>query len=335
LSAKLPLKPLLGRARQAWLRRPQLTIISSAMVREARAVRAGHEEYKQDERRRYLLRRNVHMIEKGLTMEPRRDTFATDYIQSTVEAVRTSITSFESEESIWILSVLSQYFDATRTSASPAIRRAAELFHATTANTRVPRTNGPQPVRTVHKEGDFEALRRLANGRRSVRWFTGEPVPRTAVDAAISIAIEAPSACNRSPYRFEIFDAPTDVASVADLAMGTRGYGHQITGLVVVVGLLNAFFDERDRHLIYIDSSLATMSLILGFQSQGIASCIINWPDIPERDIKMRKKLGLTDSERPVMLVAYGYPRPDSLAPHSGKQSLDEARVYRSKDDGE
>jgi hypothetical protein len=34
----------------------------------------------------YLLRRNVHRIEKGLTMRPVRNQFATDYIGATVDA---------------------------------------------------------------------------------------------------------------------------------------------------------------------------------------------------------------------------------------------------------
>lgn len=326
----LSLRRLLGRARQTWLRRPRFTLISGAMVRESRSVRAGHAQYREDERKRFLLRRNIHMIEKGLTMEPRRQTFAADYIMQTVEAVRDALTNFESEESVWILSVLSEYFDATRSSAAPQIREASELFEATTKDVHLPASSGPRPAKIQHQPADFDTLARLAHGRRSVRWFTDDPVERSTVDSAVRLAIEAPSACNRSPYRFEIFDGPDDVTSVAELAMGTRGYADQITGLIVVVGLLNAFFDERDRHLIYIDSSLAAMSLIFGLESQGIGSCIINWPDIPERDLKMRRKLGLSASERPVMLIAYGYPRADSLAPHSGKQSIEEARVYRS-----
>lgn len=329
MNLKLSVRQVLGRARQNWLRRPRLALVSNAMVREQRAVRAGHTEFAKDQRRRYLIRRNVHMLEKGLTMQPRRDTFATGYIRETVDAVRDCLTNLETEESLWILTVLEQYFAATEASESAAIHQAREMFEEFIGGTHVELSHGPRPVSMPHEDGDHDVLARIAHGRRSVRWFTGSPVHRNFVDSAIRVAMEAPTACNRSPYRFEIFDRSDDVERVADLAMGTRGYGQQITGLIVVVGLLNAFFDERDRHLIYIDSSLAAMSLILGFESQGIASCIINWPDIPERELKMRKLLQLSKSEKVVMLVAYGYPLSGSLAPHSGKQSIDEARRFR------
>jgi nitroreductase len=299
------------------------------MVREHRAVRAGHAAFSKDDARRYLLRRNIHMIEKGLTMRPRRATFAADYILETLSAAQFGLRFLETEEAEWVISVLSEYFAATESSDSPQIREAHRIFVSLEATAPISRSRGPQPASTPSRPGDIEVLSRVANGRRSVRWFSKASVDRQMVDRAVAIALESPTACNRSPYRFEIFDRPGDVQQVADLAMGTRGYSHQITGLVVVVGLLNAFFDERDRHLIYIDSSLAAMSFVLGLESQGIASCIINWPDIPERELKMRRLLGLSSSERVVMLIAYGHPLEGSLAPYSGKQSVTEARQFR------
>ncbi|MDQ7878366.1 nitroreductase family protein [Microbacterium sp. QXD-8] len=270
------------------------------------------------------------MIEKGLTMRPRRETFAADYITETLSAAEFGLRFLEAEEAEWVISVLTEYFAATRNSDSPQIREAHRVFISLETAAPTSRARGPQPASTPNHPGDIEVLSRIANGRRSVRWFSDEPVDRRAVDRAVGIALESPTACNRSPYRFEIFDEPSDVRRVADLAMGTRGYSHQIKGLVVVVGLLNAFFDERDRHLIYIDSSLAAMSFVLGLESQGIASCIINWPDIPERELKMRRLLQLSAAEKVVMLIAYGHPLEGSLAPYSGKQSVTEARQFRN-----
>ena len=333
--ASSAVRSFLGRSRQRWLRRRQLVIISSALVREAAAVRAGSAAFARSDRR-YLIRRNVHMIEKGLTMQPRRETFAVDYISQTIDAVETELTLAKgptTPEREWILTVLAEYFEATVDSTAPEIERSRERFQLLREEFPGELRNGPQRVRMQNEEGDLETVRRVAHSRRSVRWFSDTAVPRAALDNAIEIALESPTACNRSPYRFEVFDHPRDVKLVADLAMGTRGYSHQVRGLIVVVGLLDAFFDERDRHLIYIDSSLASMSLLLALESQGIASCIINWPDIPERDMKMRSTLGLSQSERVVMLIAYGYPAPDGLAPFSAKQLVDEVRTFRTLGD--
>jgi nitroreductase len=72
------------------------------------------------------------------------------------------------------------------------------------------------------------------------------------------------------------------------------------------------------------------MGLLLGLESQGVSSCIINWPDMPDKEAAMRKLLGLEAHERVIMLIAYGYPDPESLVPFSAKRAISDARQYRT-----
>jgi len=328
---------LLARVRRrVWRERHRLT--GTALGRERRYVKRGISAYRRSVDTGsdpYLLRRNVHRIEKGLTMRPVRNQFASGYIGETVDAFHGGVMSGamnpEHPEFNWMYSVLSCYFEVTEASTHPAIVRARATFR----DALVPidpgsPESGPHlamPLVPTVKIDDLEAL---AAGRRSVRWFTSETVSRDIVDRAIQIAAESPTACNRQPYRFEIFDDPDSVSKVAAIPMGTDGYDHQIPGLVVIVGNLAAFFDNRDRHLIYIDGCLAAMGLIYGLEAQGVNSCCINWPDLPDRDADMRKLLGLMPYERVVMLVAYGYANPDALVPFSAKRLINEIRRYRS-----
>jgi nitroreductase len=321
-----------GRLRQ-WL---YSRVLSEALGREGRHVAQGIRKYYSEVgsgSERFLLRRNVHMLEKGLVMRPRRDTFATEYIGRTVESFRLSLrdrsTSALGEgELVWMWSVLEQYFDATASSDSPLIAEQRRQFHALRAQ------NAPS-VRPVLPPSDgaptvsIEDLTALADRRTSVRWFLDKQVPRAVVEGAVRVALESPTACNRQPYRYEIFDDPVSVGKVAALPMGTRGYAHQLPGIIVVVGDLSAFFDERDRHLIYVDSCLATMALIFALEAQGVATCCINWPDLPDREARMAKLLGLESYERVVMLLAYGYADPAGLVPSSAKRDLDSVRTFR------
>ena len=86
--------------------------------------------------------------------------------------------------------------------------------------------------------------------------------------------------------------------------MGTSGYSYNIPSIVVVVGDLSSYFSERDRHVIYIDASLAAMTFMLTLETMGLSSCPINWPDIEKLERKMKKKLSLKSYERPVMLIS-------------------------------
>ena len=322
--------------RRGWRQRHKLT--GTALGRERRYVRRGIRAYGRSVDSgtdAYLLRRNVHRLEKGLTMRPVRNQFATDYIGETVDAFHGGVTSGaldpEHPEFNWMYSVLSGYFDVTAESTHRAIVRSRTTFRdAVACIDPGSADSGPHraiPLVPIVKIDDLEAL---ATGRRSVRWFTSESVSRDLVDRAVQIAAESPTACNRQPYRFEIFDDPISTAKVAAIPMGTDGYEHQIPGLIVIVGNLAAFFDQRDRHLIYIDGCLAAMGLIYGLEAQGVNSCCINWPDLPDREAEMRKLLGLKPYERVVMLVAYGYADPDALVPFSAKRLVDEVRRYRA-----
>jgi nitroreductase len=96
----------------------------------------------------------------------------------------------------------------------------------------------------------------------------------------------------------------------------------------VIVGKQRNFFSERDRHLIYIDSSLAAMSFLFALEVQGISSCCVNWPDIAENETAMSDLLELAPDERPIMLVALGYPDPEGMVANSTKKALPQLRRY-------
>ncbi|WP_281451839.1 nitroreductase family protein [Paenarthrobacter nitroguajacolicus] len=274
------------------------------------------------------------MIEKGLTMRPRRATFAAEYIVETVDATIRLFSDIDAPldeaEREWISSVLADYFNATAESDHDNIASARTAYQSFVQQQSSVPALGPHLHDLSTPAVKVDDLLALAQNRRSARWFRDETVGRDHVDRAVAIALESPTACNRQPYRFEIFDDRDAIKRVAEIPMGTAGYSDQLVGLVVVVGRLSAFFDERDRHLIYIDSSLATMSLVLGLEAQGIASCIINWPDIAERDAKIRKVINIDADERVVMMVAYGYPDNEALVPYSQKGSVDATRTYNS-----
>jgi hypothetical protein len=57
-------------------------------------------------------------------------------------------------------------------------------------------------------------------------------------------------------------------SEVAATAMGTAGFSNNIPALIAVVGDLSAYPAERDRHVIYIDGGLATMQLMLAFETK-------------------------------------------------------------------
>jgi len=314
-------------------------LFSGAFDREYMGVMNGiiryQRELQSDSQSYYLLRRNTHRLEKGLLMKPRRNIFALDYISETVDCYERAIKSHSSNpdnigELRWAHDVLTVYFEVT--GSHPIIDEARCKFNSL-RKLQPPCEDGvlyvpykrnlssPAPV-------NYEQLLELARRRRSVRWYLPKAVPRELIDKAIEVASLSPSACNRQPFVFRVFADPEMVQKVASIPGGTSGYQQNIPVIIVVVGRLRAFANERDRHLIYIDGSLAAMSLMFALETLGLSSCGINWPDLKTKEKQMASLIGLEPDERVIMLISVGYPDPEGLVAFSQKKELDLIRKY-------
>lgn len=308
---------------------------SSAFNREHQSVLLGKMKYlndvKSDTASIHQLVRNTHRIEKGLLMKPRRNVFALDYISETIDCFDKLWQKYHSkkdEQIKWSKDVLSLYFEVTKGSAF--IETQKKRFKSILENKYL-EENESKSVPYHNKQItniSYDEFYMLSIQRRSTRWFEDKKVPRDLIDKAITVAIQSPSACNRQPFEYRIIDEKKLLKEIVELPMGTIGYAHNIPAMIVVIGNLDAYFSERDRHLIYIDSSLANMTLMFALETLRLASCPINWPDIENLEKKMQKLLNLEKFQRPIMCLAVGYPDSDGMVASSIKKDLDRIRFY-------
>lgn len=268
-----------------------------------------------------LLRRNIHRLEKGLIMQPRRKIFAEDYISETVNCFAQCQNHDlpYSDEYRWANDVLESYFSIV--GASQVIDKEKIIFNNLKIKNQsikyIPYPHSDLPQCPI----SYTDLLTLFQRRRSVRWYKNESIDMQLIQQAVQAATLAPSACNRQPYRFHILNDAEKAAEIASCAMGTAGFSNNLTCLIAIVGDLSAYPEERDRHIIYIDSSLAAMQMMLAFETLGLSTCSINWPDIESREKVLSTKLGLAYYERVVMLLAVGYAEPNGGIPYSQKKS--------------
>ncbi len=287
----------------------------------------------------YRLRRNVHRLEKGLISRPRRDVFARDYIAETAESFAAAVALGREGSACgvpellqWAGDVLTRYFDAVRPGLDEGVDKARAAFErALAASSYTPGQSAPYKRDLTPLPITIDHMLELAKRRRSVRWYDGRPVPREVIDRAVEVAAYSPSACNRQPFEFRIYDDPDTCAELGKIPMGTSGFNHQFPVFIVIVGKLVAYPYNRDRHIIYIDASLAAMALEFALEVQGVATCSINWPDIASRERMMTKAIGLAPDERVIMCMSAGYPDPEGMVPHSQKKVLDEIRSYNQR----
>lgn len=279
-----------------------------------------------------LLRRNTHRLEKGLIMKPRREVFAEGFIGETVDCYKNAMQSrkLSDSEKKWATDVLDEYFAIV--GSTKEIDKAKSIYLSARKDVSVscqvsgilshqgdqfkPYLYQALPETNIH----FNELQQLFIRRRSVRWYHDKQVPVELVQRAANIASLAPSACNRQSYRFIFCSDKLKAVEVAKCAGGTKGFADNLQAIIVVVGDLSSYPLERDRHLIYIDGSLASMQLMLALETLGLSTCSINWPDVDNSERKIRNLIKLQLYERVVMLLAVGYPDIEGGIPYSQKK---------------
>ena len=272
-------------------------------------------------------RRAIHRIEKGLITQPSKPVFAESYILETVLIYESLLMSnCEKSTLLWAEGILNQYFESVQ--KTRVILKSFEIFeklkkyekdnlnHTFLAKDRI--------ISKISIDDFFD----LTKQRRSVRYYQNKPVPRNLLEGAIRVALQSPSACNRQPFSFRVIDDPKIIRTAAQMPNGASTFSEGIPMMIFIIGDLSNYFDERDKHLIYIDGALAAMSFILGLEVQGLSSCVINWSDIPLNNKKLKTFLKLEDWEQCIMSISVGYALPECGIPSSIKKEVNTVIKY-------
>lgn len=302
--------------------------LSAEFRREHRATLAGQHQASlpsdASQRSDPQLRRGVHRLEKGLVMRPRKPVFATDYIEEVVERFGQAYARSGAHgdlECAWAHDVLAVYFDAVE-HTDPAVQRAHRAFRRVLDDGPPVGSKCPYPRESIAlSRTDPDQFSLLCRQRRSTRFFLPTDVPDNVLHESLADALQAPSACNRQPFRVIVCRGSERAKRVAGLAGGTVGFSDQLRCVAVIVGRMDCFLEARDRHVIYIDASLMAMQWMLSLETRGLASCPINWPDVESRERAIADELSLAVHERVIMLMAIGYPDPTGGIPYSAKKS--------------
>lgn len=271
-----------------------------------------------------LLRRNTHRLEKGLIMQPRKSVFAEGYITDTIACYKQCLEqgTIAQDELKWAQDVLVNYFSVVDLTQSMTIKHAQQIFLALpVTSTELAQANPYLFSQRTRGDVTPDDLYNLFKQRRSIRWYQNKIVDIKLIEQAVEMASQAPSACNRQPFEFYTFTDPVKASEIASIPMGTKGFSENIQALIVIVGDLSAYPKERDRHVIYIDGGLVAMQLMLAFESLGLSTCPINWPDIELYEKQMDKALSLDKHQRPIMLMAVGYGDENGGIPFSQKKT--------------
>ncbi|MFP4106614.1 MAG: nitroreductase family protein [Phycisphaerae bacterium] len=136
--------------------------------------------------------------------------------------------------------------------------------------------------------------------RRSVRNFTGEPVPREALEELVRAGIEAPSGVNAQLRQYIIIDEPETMDELRPISAAMK---NAPAAIVVVMDPTPTKFGEYWIQ----DASAAMQNMHLAAVAMGYGSCWIEGPRSRcEKDL--RDLLGVPENLRVWAILAVGAP---------------------------
>ncbi len=135
--------------------------------------------------------------------------------------------------------------------------------------------------------------------RRSVREYTGKPVPRAVLEDIVDCGRLAASARNVQPWDFVVVTEPARLKAVAR-ATGVNGpFIAEAAACVVVLC--------QDTKYCLEDGSAATQNLIVAARAHGLGSCWVAGDKKPFAE-EVRRMVGAPASHKLIALVPLGWP---------------------------
>lgn len=250
----------------------------------------------------------THGLEKGMTMPSFRLGFGTEKI-SVLDGYLNSYLMCGGKQGDYeyrsALSAMAEY-DAIHRAAGTCLPERTHNTLRKHLNTYAD-TMSHQPTMTreafyEHNEGN---LPEFMASRHSVRHFSG-PAPLNALEAAISMARFAPSACNRQYVHAHLLLNKEVVQQVLQLQGGNNGFGHLAEQVILITVNLNAVIWLGERHDLWFNAGLFSMALYNALHYHKVGYCPLLWHDLPEKDTALRKLVHFPENELPVSLIVCG-----------------------------
>ncbi len=165
----------------------------------------------------------------------------------------------------------------------------------------------------------------IAQARQSCRSYDeSRDVESEKLEAVLTAARLAPSACNGQPYHFTVCRGETaKVVAGATTGMGLNKFAAQAPILIVISEMpysKSAALGARVKNNDYrsIDIGIAAAYLTAEATAQGLGTCILGWLD----DGKIRQICGLKSPVR--LVITLGYAKEGDKLRTKKRKELDE-----------
>ncbi len=278
------------------------------------------------------LLRNVHSIEKGLSLEHIRKEFGYAKIMDAITIVYELMPYNEStyNEAIdMFISALKSYLEYhesigyTSDKISEIRMMYEELKNKRMSTNKIIKTGGTLHIQHVEYTPEEKAvMTHLFESRHSVRAFSGLTVPDERIKDAFRLAHRCPSACNRQGYRAHII--PKDKFNVFNNWFeGVGGFKQDIDKIILITGKQSVYRSSEELQYI-VSASVFAGYLTLALQVYDIGCCFIQRPLIYTKEwMTISEKLSIPRDEQIICALGVGMLKSEYNVPVSHRIDID------------
>ena len=266
-----------------------------------------------------------HVIEKGLTMPNRRLGFG----QTMVIALTKRIIAFyekygeECAESRHAIAVLLEYYKLHEREQFELELATKDALEKCLKGYGIEASQQKQVTAEEYWRNNMADFAAFSSSRHSVRHYSDGIVPFETIKSAVSLANNAPSACNRQPCKVYCVQDAEKKTKLLHIQGGNRGFGHLADKVLVVTCDRQAFM-PNEPFSVHVNGGIYLMNLAYALHFYKIAHCILTWVPTAENDILAHKLLGIESTEAIIAIMTCGVLPREMMLAASPRKSVDE-----------
>jgi nitroreductase len=222
------------------------------------------------------------------------------------------------------LRVLNEFFSANKNYDSEIYKR-LKYFDKYDKITKAGVESTPKSFFIKNKQLDFE---KLAESRKSIRYFSDEKVDVDLIYKALDIAKKTPSVCNRQGWHTWVITKPDIIKYFRKIHNGFSADNQKLTSLLIMTFDKNAFDYPLERNQGFTDVGLYSMSVMYALASLGLASCPLNSNLLLKPKKQFKNLVGIPDNYTICMFIAVGNYLDENISPISYRYSVEDKTTF-------
>ena len=281
-----------------------------------------------------LITMDYHRIEKGLALKEPRVGFGSDVIERLMKFIPEYQEKYGSDETILVtLNCLDAYyfFNLGQGIDNQELYQKIQSFKDNVDKTQANFLEGGVFDTTkvnILQRGKID-LTEFFNSRYSIRHFSEAEVDIALIQQAVKMAQKTPSVCNRQSCKVYVFSDVESKTKVLSYQNGNRGFGEQVSRVLIVTFNLEHFTSIGERNQGWIDGGMFSMSLIYALHSLGLGTCCLNWSVDYQRDQSLKRAVDIPDTELIMMMIAVGHLPENLKIAQSPRKPLQEVLIVK------